>query len=89
MKDRHATNRRCRLAAQLTTANGYVQFGLINFCIENTSVQFRCYSRPLHEAFLAGAHWRQSSSLPAFHGHAGNISVNYSVYGYVESNDRH
>ena len=28
-------------------------------------------------------------SLPAFHGHAGNISVNYSVYGYVESNDRH
>ena len=28
-------------------------------------------------------------SLPAFHGHAGNISVNYSVYGYVESNGRH
>ena len=27
------------------------------------------------------------ASLPAFHGHAGNISVNYSVYGYVESND--
>ena len=29
------------------------------------------------------------STLPAFHGHAGNISVNYSVYGYVESNGRH
>ena len=28
-------------------------------------------------------------ALPAFHGHAGNISVNYSVYGYVESNGRH
>ena len=28
-------------------------------------------------------------TLPAFHGHAGNISVNYSVYGYVESNGRH
>ena len=28
-------------------------------------------------------------SLPAFQGHAGNISVNYSVYGYVESNGRH
>ena len=29
------------------------------------------------------------TTLPAFHGHAGNISVNYSVYGYVESNGRH
>ena len=32
---------------------------------------------------------RLFSSLPALHGHAGNISVNYSVYGYVESNGRH
>ena len=31
----------------------------------------------------------KEGTLPAFHGHAGNISVNYSVYGYVESNGRH
>ena len=31
----------------------------------------------------------RSGTLPAFHGHAENISVNYSVYGYVESNGRH
>ena len=30
--------------------------------------------------------WRLLVHWPAFHGHAGNISVNYSVYGYNESN---
>ena len=40
---------------------------------------------------MSAAKWRGNyrSPFPAFHGHAGNISVNYSVYGYVESNGRH
>ena len=42
-------------------------------------------SLPPPNAFIC----KKDRSLPAFHGHAGNISVNYSVYGYVESNGRH